>query len=99
MTEMTATFDPQAVVDQLEEHRALINDGQFRQMIGDTEGALGYAIAALNLTMSTLLEVVLSEENRRDLRQLTADTHNVATRFQLEDDEEFLAAFDKAHAA
>lgn len=97
MSKMTATFDPQTVVDALEEHRQNINDGMFKQLLGDTEGALGHAIKSLNLLMTTLAGV-LGEDNMRDLRQLTADTHDVATRFGLDDDEEFIDEFDRQHA-
>lgn len=100
MTEMTATFDPQLVVDALEEHRKNINEGMQKQWEGDTEAALGHAIASINNLMDTLFGM-LSTDNRRELRQLTADTHHVATYYQLPDDEEWCDEFDlaQAHAA
>lgn len=97
MTEMTATFDAQAVVDRIEEHRENIQDGQFKQMIGDTEGALGHAIKSINLLMDVVFGM-LSEDNRRELRQLTADTHGVATYFHLDDDVEWCDEYDRTHA-
>lgn len=96
MTEMTATFDPQTVVDVLEKHRENIMDGQTKQMFGDTEGALGHAIESINSLMDLLFDV-LGEDNRRELRQLTADTHHNATYFGLDDDVEWADAWDEAH--
>ena len=98
MTEMTATFDAQAVVDRIEEHRENIQDGQFKQMIGDTEGALEHAIKSINLLMDVVFGM-LSEDNRRELRQLTADTHHVATYFHLDDDVEWADEYDRTHAS
>jgi hypothetical protein len=97
MTEMTATFDADAVVDAIEEHRLNINEGMFKQMIGDTEGALEHAIKSINLLMETMFGM-LSEDNRRELRQLTADTKGVATYFQLDDDVEWCDEYDRTHA-
>lgn len=97
MTTMITTFDAQTVVDALEDHRQNINDGQFKQFVGDTEGALGHAIYSLNLLTTTLMNV-LGEDNRRELRQLTADTRGVATRFNLPDDDDFCDEFDRQHA-
>lgn len=97
MSEMTTTFDPQRVVDVLEDHRANIVEGQMKQMFGDTEGALGHAIDSINMLMNLLFDDVLPEENRRELRQLTADTHNHATYYSLPDDEEWCDAWDAAH--
>ena len=97
MTEMTTTFDPQRVVDVLEDHRENIMDGQTRQMFGDTEGALDRAIKSINMLMDLLFNDVLTEENRRELRQLTADTRNHATYFGLPDDVEWCDAWDAAH--
>ena len=96
MSEMTATFNPQLVVDALEDHRENIMTGQTKQMFGDTEGALGHAIDSINSLMD-LLFGMLSEENRRELRQLTADTRHHATYFNLPDDEEWCDEWDAAH--
>lgn len=96
MTEMTATFDPQAVVDAMEQHRQNINEGMMKQFFGDESGALQHAITSLNLLTSTIFGM-LSEENRRELRQLTADTHGVATYFDLPDDEAWCDEWDAAH--
>lgn len=98
MTEMTATFDAQKLADTLEEHRQNINDGQLDQMLGDTEGALSHAISSLNMLVHAILDMI-GEDNARTLRQITADSHGVATRMGLPDDEEFLKAFDEAEAA
>ena len=97
MTEMTATFDANAVVDVIEEHRENINEGQFKQMIGDTEGALEHAVKSINLLMDMVFHM-LSEDNRRELRQLTADTKGVATYFNLDDDVEWCDEYDRTHA-
>ena len=97
MSEMTTTFDPQSVVDALEDHRENIMEGQMKQMYGDTEGALAHAIKSINSLMDLLFKDVLSEENRRELRQLTADTRNHATYYSLPDDEEWCDAWDAAH--
>jgi hypothetical protein len=97
MSEMTATFDPQTVVDVLEKHRENIMDGQMKQMYGDAEGALGHAIESINMLMDMLFKDMLSEESRRELRQLTADTHHNATYFGLDDDVEWADAWDAAH--
>ena len=97
MTEMTATFDPQVLVDALEEHRNNIMEGQVKQMNGDGEGALAHAVASLNLLVNTLFGI-LSEDNRSELRQLTADTHHVSAYFQLPDDVDWCDEYDLAHA-
>lgn len=97
MTEMTTTFDAQSVVDALEEHRENIMEGQKHQFYGDDEGALQHAISSINLLMDLLFKTVLTEENRRELRQLTADTHNQATYFGLDDDVEWCDAWEAAH--
>lgn len=98
MTEMTATFDAQTVVDALEDHRKNINDGQWKQAMGDTEGALGHAIYSINLLTKTLFNL-LGEDNRREIRQLTVDTHNEANYFDLPDDVEFCDEFDRQQLA
>ena len=97
MTEMNATFDPQRVVDVLEEHRENILDGQSHQMLGDNDAALHHAIKSINMLMDLLFDDMLSEENRRELRQLTADTRHTATYFGLPDDVEWADAWDAAH--
>lgn len=98
MTNMTASFDPQPLVDALEEHRLNINEGQWKQFNGDESGALDHAIKSINLLTHTLFSI-LGEENRRELRQITADTHNAATYFDLPDDVEFCDEFDRTQAA
>lgn len=97
MTEMTTTFDPQRVVDVLEDHRENIMDGQTAQMFGNTEHALGHAIKSINMLMDLLFQDMLPEEQRRELRQLTADTRHRATYFGLDDDEEWCDEWDAAH--
>lgn len=96
MTEMNTTFDAQKVVDVLEEHRKNIVDGQMKQMRGNDSGALDHAIDSVNMLTDLLFEV-LGDENRRELRQLTADTHHNATYFGLDDDVEWADAWDAAH--
>lgn len=96
MTEMTTTFDAQHVVDVLEEHRENIMEGQRHQFFGDNEGALSHAIESIN-NLTELLFEVLGEDNRRELRQLTADTHGQATYYGLDDDVEWCDAWDAAH--
>lgn len=97
MTEMTATFDPQTLVDALEEHRLNIMDGQQKQWFGDDTGALDHAIKSVNLLTTTIFGL-LTDDQRRELRQLTADTHGQAVYFQLPDDVEWCDEWDAAHA-
>ena len=93
---MTATFDAQTLVDVLEDHRQNIMDGQEKQFFGDTEGALGHAIKSINMLMD-LVFGMLSDDTKRELRQLTADTHHQATYFGLPDDVEWCDNWDAEH--
>gem|GEM_PF-6486355 len=68
-----------------------------KQMAGDGAGALDHAVTSLNLLAGTLFGI-LSEDNRRELRQLTADTHHVSAYFGLPDDVDWCDEYDLAHA-
>lgn len=98
MSKITVTFDAEDFVDQLEDHRKNIIDGQMAQMEGDDSHALDHAIYSINLLTHLFLDN-LDDDTKRQLRDLTIERHDVATYFGLSDDVEFCDNFDAEKAA
>jgi hypothetical protein len=98
MSKITVTFDAEDLVDQLEDHRKNIVDGQMAQMKGEDAHALDHAIYSINL-LTTLLLNNLDDDTKRQLRDLTIERHDEATYFGLPDDVEFCDNFDAEKAA
>ena len=98
MSMITVSFDAEELTDKLEEHRLNINEGQRKQWFGDDEGALSHAIESSNLLTHLLLDN-LTDDQKRQLRELTIERHDEATYFGLPDDVEFCDNFDAEKAA
>lgn len=98
MSKITISFDAENLVDQLEDHRKNILDGQDAQWQGDDSHALDHAIYSVNLLTHLILDN-LTDDQKLQLRELTVERHDVAVYVGLPDDVEFADKFDAEKAA
>ena len=98
MSKISISFEAEDLVDQLEDHRKNILDGQQAQWEGDDAHALDHAIYSINLLTHLLLDN-LTDEQKLQLRELTIERHDEATYFGLPDDVEFADNFHAEKAA